>query len=656
MFNPEKIKDFISQNSQAKELWDNFYARTQRDAKTKGIAKSTDTLKWWHLAWERLGDAAFACFLEPTAELEQFVHDATLEICEKSADEWLGPWFRKRTKDNLGQLETAHAGVAAAISYIFCERLFSEQERKTIFDALRVKCQEPCGNFLRGRPFFNNWSMVLLNGYVTASCVLGDRKALSGAMDMYEELLSAYNTDSYGESLQYSSYASAALCHIHEMITAYAPEFADRLRPQIYGDLMPWYAASFMYMKPLGGEWGEEILPRSLNFGDSAAIFRPSGDLLIHIAARLNGTGSPNAGLAKYLFDTTYKYPAAGPCDRSSFAFFNNYHYLTFLLLPMAAKAITPQEAGLGLLMSFETGTIAVRDSWEKPKLILGIQGGYQPCKMSTHRHLDQNSFILAYNGERMLIDPGHCCYRLNSQIESTYARAHSTWVFEDESGDLITQEEVSGNIRDGVKAPLNTLRYIKSAPGVNIISSDAAAAYGENFIKAERTWFIHKSNVIIIADRIETKKPVKAVANFVANNRDALTDERIFYSNRVVLRRGNTALKILPITDDRENVHMTPHWGFVHDCYHPEPNQKGQAKEGSALIYRFSTGNYSTAHMCIYALIIDEEKNIRYWHAEPEDKGYKIDPPGHSGGLTVKVEDNCIEITDCENDESYIL
>ncbi|MFW5821075.1 MAG: hypothetical protein ACOCWA_07285, partial [Bacteroidota bacterium] len=95
-----------------------------------------------------------------------------------------------------------------------------------------------------------------------------------------------------------------------------------------------------------------------------------------------------------------------------TFGFFNQFQYLSFLLLDQIVDPVSPEESNLPLISSFATGTIVSRDSWNNPDTILGIQGGYDKLNVTSHRHEDQNSFILVHQKERFFIDPGDKVYK----------------------------------------------------------------------------------------------------------------------------------------------------------------------------------------------------------------------------------------------------
>ena len=84
-----------------------------------------------------------------------------------------------------------------------------------------------------------------------------------------------------------------------------------------------------VYESPLQG--GGKAYPRSINFGDCAAIFRPSGDILLHIAAIM--TTRSSADFARWLFDTTYADPTLEPDELATFGFFNQFGWRSVALL-----------------------------------------------------------------------------------------------------------------------------------------------------------------------------------------------------------------------------------------------------------------------------------------------------------------------------------
>lgn len=646
-------RELAADQGKRKQLWEALEERAMASTMhRKELLQPGDNMEWWHLVWERVSDAAFVQAVKPRPELAQWLREVVLDLCRRPADDWIGPWFRKRTEPVNGMLETAHIVAAVAHAYDLCPELFSAEELEEIRQAVAVKGMEPCrrsaARYVEGQNHINNWFMVLANGFGTAAAMLGDEAAIQEAVGFYKLAARLYNSDSYGESVQYSNYATLHLVHLREVLLRYDSTLASRLDPGCFARLMPWYAASLMYMKPLAG-WGEEAYPRTVNFGDSSAIFRPTGDVLLHVAVRCAGEYPLEAGLARWLFDTSYANPRLGPTDRATFGFINSYQFASLLLYGEAAPAITPEEAKLPLLAQFETGTITARDKWEKPDTILAVQGGFRPHNVSSHRHEDQNSFILAHRQERFFIDPGHCCYRLNAFHTSARTASHNTWSFlaePDQAGGeakLIRQKPVTGNIFKPHEISNQNRIVQQAAAYLHVIRCDSAEMYGDPIVKAERTWIAAMPHVLFIVDQVESRTPVKLQSHFLLNNRDNRLKVNVAADNKLVLRRNEAALKFF-LMEARSGEQDNPYrlqrdWGFVHDCYHPQPNQEGQGKEGSALIFRYETEHCHTSHTMVYAIAMDGEPLIKGWHLKLlEDGSYFVEAPGGQGGISLQL------------------
>ncbi|MBU3113850.1 heparinase II/III domain-containing protein [Clostridium lacusfryxellense] len=662
----KRVKKSISQgNNKVSDLWESMQSRTMSNTKYPGIVQPEDTNEWWHIVWERLSDAAFVQLINPSESLGKWIRNAVLEICDKPVAEWRGPWFRGESNPPVGMLETTHVGVGVIMAIDLCPHLFTAEELINFKEILKVKCQEPCRRFVdsvvANKDEINNWFMVLLNGFGTASVYLNDNEAIDKAIEYSHIAASLYNEDSYGESIQYSNYATLNLSFLNEMLIRYNPKLEDRLNLSCYTKCIPWQATSFMYMKPLAG-WGEKSYPRTINFGDSASIYRPSGDVLLQIAARMKNRYPKEAGLARWLFDVTYKDAILGPNDRSTFGFFNDFQFLSILLYDKACEGLSPENAKLPLTSSFETGSIISRDRWEEPKTVLGVQGGYVTNNIAGHRHNDQNSFMLSHLKERFFVDPGHCCYRLKSQAFAASTVCHNTWSFEMTKNDeniTLNQKSVISNIFRLVK-PMNKKLLVKELDGISVIISDAAEVYGEPIKKAERTWITAFPNILFIIDRIEASEPVKVKTHFVLNNRDGKLKTNRITNDKHEFSRNNVAMKLflaMSKSDGKKNeCDLSFDWGYVHDCYHPQPHQLGQGAEGSAIIYNYTSREYKTNHLLVHAIAIDDTENIKDFSMKiSENNTFALESSEKQCGYSIQINnDDNIIVKDTINGVDY--
>jgi hypothetical protein len=614
-------------------LYRSLRERADRWSRTPGLTTPGGTMKWWHVSWERVADVAAMHRLEPSDQYATWLHEETLRIVRASEDAWIGPFFRARGPVAVGALETAHLTLAVSTAASLCPGVFDAGEHDEIRSVLRDRGQVLCRRFLDRteglevatapqpdgpRRQLNNWAMVLLNGYGTASVLLEDRDAITETIERFGILTGLFESDSYGESVQYWNYAASQLAHLHDVIRAYDPALATGLDLDCYTRCVPWVVSSHLHMKPLAGH-GDQPQPRVLNFGDSASTFRPTADVLLHIAARAARSHPAEAGLARWLFEETYAGPEQGRGEGESFGFVNSFRWSSLLLLGEAAAPLSPSAAGLDLARSFAEGTAVVRDRWEAPRTVLGVHGSHDPMKVASHRHADQNSFILVHQGERIFVDPGHCCYRLETQRIATLGPSHNTLSFVGAGGPIEQLKSVHSLQYPGARPSVET------DGDVTIVRSDAGGAYPDPIRNVERTWVSRLPHALFIVDHVTADEPVQVETHFVLNNRDGAlrVDEHELFrdperaATLTVQRHGAGARLIRAAsTDEGHDLGQTPlrRWGYVHDFYHPEPNQAGQGREGSASIYTFSTDRGATDYLAVHAVVLDDADEVDRW------------------------------------------
>jgi hypothetical protein len=644
----EQVRAAVREDGKLERLWTNLLNRLQRQIKRPGLVQEDDTVEWWHLAWERIGDAAFVYAVERHTAAGEWLRGVVLDIVNKAGPEWHGPWFRARSVPQHGVLETAHVGLALSEAYGLCGDLFTAEERTRILQALREHCQEPCKRaldaFAGGKGHINNWFMVLLNGYGTVSMLLDDRPAVQQALTFYQIAVRMYNKDSYGESLQYWDYATRHLSHLNELFVRYDSAMAEQAERVCYVRCIPWVVQSFLYMKPLEGPTNHAF-PRSLNFGDSAAIYRPSGDVLLHVASRARNEAPVEAGLARWLFEETYSVLEIERNELGTFAFVSTYRFMSIIYYLNAAEPLSPEEARLPKLAAFENGNVIMRDGRGKENTVIGMQAGYEPLQVTSHNHRDQGSFILTHRHERFFIDPGHTCYRLETQKISTATNSHSTWTFKTEGSDeILVQKSVEGaNFRNWRK-PIAHRKLVEETDGIVVVRTELADAYGKPIRKAERTWIMALPNILFIVDRIEADRSIKTRAGFMVNNRDNKLQANLYSDTRIVLRRGEAAMKFFLMDSFADGQSSTcgrhVSWGYMHQHYHPQPNRHGQGKEGSAIRYTYESGVYAREHVMVYAFAMDGLDRIKGWHINRNDDGhYYAEPPEQTGGLAIGLD-----------------
>lgn len=603
-----------------------------------GLLGPASTTAWYYPAAEYLSDAAMHQALWPDEAVANWIKTVTLEICQKPAYDWVGPAFRDHTEPFTGHLETAHLcwGVAAALDLAL--DVFSEKETAAIRQALSEKGIQLCQRWVKKNSHLANWRGILVSGIVVAAAVLGDEKTLNETLPDLRLCHEAFQPDgSYGESLQYGNYLALALMLAHEALIRRFPEKAKTLDVSAYGRGLAWMASSRFHAKPLGGVWGNEPHARAANFNDSAAIFRPSGDVLLHLAAR--STSETEKGLARWLFQTDYEpVPTQGPHDLATFGMVNDWGFLTLPLLTHdLPPALSPEAADLPLTHSFSNGHAFIRDAWEG-KTILALNGGGDPLYGPGHLHGDVGSFILVHQQERLLTDPGHSCYRnLIHGLESS-SQTHNVCTFLVERESLGLQEDLAKATLLEQKSVLPRRLIGAGKPGapinrgnrkliaerdevVSVVGVELAATYGSPLRQFSRLWLLAGSHVLFVVDTIEASQPVTTVWNWLVNHRDGLTQAES-RNGLLTVRRHGAGLKLWAGGSVTGGF---PVYGYVHDAYHVEPAELGEGRPGSGLVFRFTEKTPQPTRTVVHALALDTADTIDAWGMQTENGAFTL-------------------------------
>ena len=326
-------------------FWTALMTRTARRASSPGLLGIGEDAEWWYPAAEYLSDAAMAYALQPTEILAAWLRDVGLAVARRPESDWVGPWYRDHdTQPAIGHLETAHLcwGLAAVLD--LASDVFLPAEQDEVRSALQKKGIVLCRRWLARNTHLANWRSVLVAGVAAAAAVTGDRQSLEFATDETLIGAQAYQPDgSYAESLQYSNYLAYALMVSYESIHSAAPDLMPA-GPEVQAKLMPWYAQSMLYARPMAG-WDAEPRARAVNFNDSGATFRPSGRrAACKSPPDVEIQCPPRPGLARWMFDTYYApVPAQEPHNIATFGLRNDWGFLTLRFLPQSAAPISPR-------------------------------------------------------------------------------------------------------------------------------------------------------------------------------------------------------------------------------------------------------------------------------------------------------------------------
>lgn len=590
-------------SGQARELFAAIRKRAMERTANPGLEDPRATTEWWHYCSEYLTDAALVHAVEPSQKLDAWLHDAVMDLVRRPVADWSGPPFRYYGGGPMvGGLETAHLTWATAICLDMAGDIFSASETAEIKRALREKGMIPCKRYIDNSNFYHNWNCIIHAGYTVAAAVLGDAVALDAAREYFlHYALDHFQDDgSYGESLQYANYAAYGLMLSHEALLRSGS--LSRPVEAAYFGLPEWAASARFYRKAVSGWPVEALLPGSANFGDSGATFRPSGDLLMHIAAR---SRKDVAGLASWLFNESYL-PLDAPAihDMASFGFIPDFGFLSVLLSSEAAAPSSAAELSLPLARTFSGGDSFLRSGWEDDGTVLAFRSASEPRHAVAHLHGDANSIILSHGRERFLADPGHSCYRDITRSLDTSTSSHNTCTFTLPDGTVLGQKGGRNRMFDSDPLSLGGRRLMCVDSGeVSIVANDAAELYGEPIREFSRYAVLCGSEAVFIIDRIRSDVPVKTSWNWLLDNRDGRLEFKVRQPDGLWARRGDAEIS-LERTGSPASLNG-PSYALVHDAYHTLPGQFCEGVPGSGMSFRFTDKEASRESVTVYKIAL---------------------------------------------------
>ncbi|MEO0965227.1 MAG: heparinase II/III family protein [Planctomycetota bacterium] len=610
--------------------------RVETRCESPGLLSGDETVDWWRPVAEYLTDAAMAYALRPTDEVACWLRDVTLSLVRRPQDDWVGPHYRDHTVledgSQIGHLETAHFAWAVAVVLDLASDVFEPGELDEVRGVLRERGIKMCLNWLDRQHPMTNWYCVLCAGLTMSAAVLGDTSALERAKQELSVAVGVLQADgSHAESLQYANYAINCLVLVSETLRRTGHDVEAVVPLSAYVGYARWAATSYLYSRPLvsqtGAEgWGSSPKPRSLNFNDSGAVFKPTADLLLHLAVRGRDSHPTEAGLARWLFEETYaQHPGQGPHDQGSFGLITDWGFMTPVLLTAACGAVSPAAASLEPLQVFDCGDTVSRDAWSEVggRTVVALHGGGELLNGPGHLHHDLNTLIVTHRDERLLIDAGHGCYRNATRQLDLATEMHNTCTFlaaADDGGReakrLWAQNQQQRRMKRGhaIDDPVDRGAYRLMAATkdqVRVMGSDAAASYGGPIKRFSRFVIQCGTHVVFVVDIVGAERPVKAQWHWLLNNRDGGLDLKMPKSDRVVVRRGNAGMKLFSLS----GVGLQTQWAQVHDAYHCLPGRWTEGRSGSGVLLHWWSREESTTLVGVHAMALDSYGRVAGWH-----------------------------------------
>jgi hypothetical protein len=128
-------------------------------------------------------------------------------------------------------------------------------------------------------------------------------------------------------------------------------------------------------------------------------------------------------------------------------------------------------------------------------------------------------------------------------------------------------------------------------------------------------------SHVLFIIDRIGADVPVTTLWNWVVNNRDRTTVWRQ-ENNCLTVKKNEAGMKLF---HGANGAWSFPAYGFLHDAYHPEPNQLGEGHSGDSLLFRFTEKGKSKTRTVVHAIALDAPNSLEQWQLDINENRYTL-------------------------------
>lgn len=623
-----------------------------------GLMSPDDQTDWWRVVAEYLMDAAMAQALKPSDETAMWLRDVTLSIARRTAVDWTGSAYRTLVDGDQagskGFLETAHIVWGLSFVLDLAPDVLTEAEQAEVKTVLTERGMPMCLEYINKNNAMANWYCVLTAGLTVAAAVLDDQPMLAKAREHGVNCVKVFQPDgSYSESLQYGNYAGFCLMLSHEALRRHDEADHKYVPVENYAGYARWASCSFLYNKSLTG-WGPSPKARSLNFNDSGAMFKPSAEFLLHIASRASESMPTDAGLARWLFETAYgKNPAQGPHDQATFGLVTDWGALTLPLYTHTSKAdaLSPADAKLSELVDFSVGDIIARDAYDG-KTVVGFHANKDPLYGPGHLHGDLNSLILVHNQERLLVDPGHSCYRNLYHAVEVSTQTHNTCTFTvgniDAAGKPMEEQFSQRKLDQSTSAR----RYRKDTQAcdpvdrggkqliaaqiddVRVMGGEASKLYGKPLTHFGRIVILCGSHVVFVVDHIKADVPVRTHWHWLLNNRDDTLDYRFVGQDRIVARRGNAGMKLFNCADASPS---NAAFACVHDAYNCLPDHRGEGRPGSGQLITWNDSELTTQRTALHAIVVDDYGPVAEWHLKNDATGHSLE--GSNGSVDWHIQ-----------------
>jgi hypothetical protein len=238
--------------------------------------------------------------------------------------------------------------------------------------------------------------------------------------------------------------------------------------------------------------------------------------------------------------------------------------------------------------------------------------------------------------------------------------RAHNTCTFTTSAPFKDTRQEDQFNVRTLEQSSLGRRLIIDGQLGepfdrggqrllaaqsgsVVAIGSDAARLYGSPIEQFARFWLLCGEHALFVIDHIISATPVRTTWHWLLNNRDERLDLKVFKPDRIVARRGDAGIKLFHLGS---GILSGPTFAYVHDAYHPLPNQRGEGKPGSGMLMHWREQEATTERVVVHAIAVDSYGAIAGWHLCQDQNQVGLEGPNGTPLWTLDIAQDPLSCT----------
>jgi hypothetical protein len=513
-----------------KPYWDSLL-NADLKADTKFLEEEIDFHNHvYHLnrADEILKRSAFVSLITDNKDHEKVAKLAIQKI--HTFNEW--DYFTENSTETIGLQRAPETTMAMSFAYDWLYEKLSEEERKTILDAILKKGIPPCYLTLYGMknpekvkgwgynptttykyrvdlsrwPYFlnrTNLKVIPIAGLTIGSILLYDKHPDSHKwLKLAEESLIAFSKiygkdGSYDEGVGYWSYSTQ-----HIILSV------DILRRKMNIDHRKLFnfpgTSRFVLQSQMPTKENTEQV---VNFSDCGFLI----------------DATPSFWVAKEFNDGLAKYN--GEC------FSQRRNIFAFVWYDNTIKTKKPTDDLNDV--KFDIGRIVSRSGFEVDDTVIALRSGGP----SNHEHADRNSIILKAYGERLFHDPlGAAYFNTDKHWLLRQSEAHNMVLIDGKGHQYLDGHE-------GTNSSKAEAKIVQYRPGkkISVFTSDATQAYNlinPDVTKVQRTVVFIKPDFIILIDELEKEKISSAFQlRFQAFNTDGKaklkTDDNSFEITR---------------------------------------------------------------------------------------------------------------------------